>query len=124
MMMRPHEREPHTLYQIRYLLLTSMRNQRERQAADEGGREKEIPKNVCGVHLVDITNNLFVVQVIRGLQRGQHCLLESPTGSGKTLALLCASLAWQRAEAGRRQTDLHSFSVVWGIGLSSDLRTT
>ena len=41
-------------------------------------------------------------QVIRGLQRGQHCLLESPTGSGKTLALLCASLAWQRAEAGRK----------------------
>ncbi|KAK4029822.1 hypothetical protein OUZ56_022782 [Daphnia magna] len=39
-------------------------------------------------------------KVIRGLQRGQHCLLESPTGSGKTLALLCASLAWQRAEAG------------------------
>ncbi|XP_046655149.1 Fanconi anemia group J protein homolog [Daphnia pulicaria] len=38
-------------------------------------------------------------KVIRGLQRGQHCLLESPTGSGKTLALLCASLAWQRAEA-------------------------
>ena len=27
------------------------------------------------------------------MQRGQHCLLESPTGSGKTLA-------WQRAEAG------------------------
>lgn len=38
--------------------------------------------------------------MIRGLQRGQHCLLESPTGSGKTLALLCASLAWQKAEAG------------------------
>nr|CAG4638258.1 EOG090X01B4 [Cyclestheria hislopi] len=38
-------------------------------------------------------------KVIRGLQRGQHCLLESPTGSGKTLALLCASLAWQKAEA-------------------------
>jgi len=33
--------------------------------------------------------------VIRGLQQGKNCLLESPTGSGKTLALLCAALAWQ-----------------------------
>ncbi|EFX74694.1 hypothetical protein DAPPUDRAFT_251619 [Daphnia pulex] len=40
-------------------------------------------------------------KVIRGLQRGQHYLPESPTGSGKTLALFCASLAWQKAEAER-----------------------
>jgi len=50
------------------------------------------------IYLRDINSCHF--QVIRGLQRGQHCLLESPTGSGKTLALLCASLAWQKAEAG------------------------
>ena len=54
---------------------------------------------------------LLVAQVIRGLQRGHHCLLESPTGSGKTLALLCASLAWQRAETGKTK-QLFMASVV------------
>ena len=34
-------------------------------------------------------------KIIKGLQNGHHCLLESPTGSGKTLALLCSALAWQ-----------------------------
>ena len=34
-------------------------------------------------------------RIIKGLQRKQNCLLESPTGSGKTLALLCSALAWQ-----------------------------
>ncbi|XP_060800008.1 Fanconi anemia group J protein isoform X2 [Neoarius graeffei] len=36
--------------------------------------------------------------IVRGLNRGQHCLLESPTGSGKSLALLCSALAWQQAQ--------------------------
>uniref|UniRef100_A0A8C7XD98 BRCA1 interacting helicase 1 n=1 Tax=Oryzias sinensis TaxID=183150 RepID=A0A8C7XD98_9TELE len=36
--------------------------------------------------------------IVRGLNYGQHCLLESPTGSGKSLALLCSTLAWQRAQ--------------------------
>ncbi|XP_056296575.1 Fanconi anemia group J protein isoform X3 [Pseudoliparis swirei] len=36
--------------------------------------------------------------IIRGLNSGQHCLLESPTGSGKSLALLCATLGWQQAQ--------------------------
>uniref|UniRef100_A0A2H8TS50 DNA 5'-3' helicase n=1 Tax=Melanaphis sacchari TaxID=742174 RepID=A0A2H8TS50_9HEMI len=40
-------------------------------------------------------------KVIRGCQKQQNCLLESPTGSGKTLALLCSALAWQRAEKAR-----------------------
>ncbi|XP_025422796.1 Fanconi anemia group J protein homolog isoform X2 [Sipha flava] len=40
-------------------------------------------------------------KVIRGCQKQQNCLLESPTGSGKTLALLCSALAWQRAERER-----------------------
>ncbi|XP_053729396.1 Fanconi anemia group J protein isoform X4 [Synchiropus splendidus] len=35
--------------------------------------------------------------ILRGLNTGQHCLLESPTGSGKSLALLCSALAWQKA---------------------------
>lgn len=40
------------------------------------------------------------LQIIRGLNNGQHCLLESPTGSGKSLALLCSALGWQQAQYG------------------------
>ncbi|XP_068441804.1 Fanconi anemia group J protein isoform X2 [Clinocottus analis] len=36
--------------------------------------------------------------IVRGLNKGEHCLLESPTGSGKSLALLCSALGWQRAQ--------------------------
>ncbi|KAG7479203.1 Fanconi anemia group J isoform X1 [Solea senegalensis] len=36
--------------------------------------------------------------IIRGLNKGEHCLLESPTGSGKSLALLCSALGWQQAQ--------------------------
>ncbi|XP_061574680.1 Fanconi anemia group J protein [Cololabis saira] len=39
--------------------------------------------------------------IVRGLNYGQHCLLESPTGSGKSLALLCSALGWQRAQAAK-----------------------
>ncbi|XP_036393314.1 Fanconi anemia group J protein [Megalops cyprinoides] len=39
--------------------------------------------------------------IVRGLNHGQHCLLESPTGSGKSLALLCSALAWQQAQHGK-----------------------
>ncbi|XP_011481284.1 Fanconi anemia group J protein isoform X1 [Oryzias latipes] len=41
--------------------------------------------------------------IVRGLNYGQHCLLESPTGSGKSLALLCSTLAWQRAQFDKIQ---------------------
>ncbi|KAK7171882.1 hypothetical protein R3I93_004242 [Phoxinus phoxinus] len=41
--------------------------------------------------------------IIRGLNQGKHCLLESPTGSGKSLALLCSALAWQQAQFGKEQ---------------------
>ncbi|KAF2348486.1 P-loop containing nucleoside triphosphate hydrolase, partial [Trinorchestia longiramus] len=34
------------------------------------------------------------LQILKGLQKGENCLLESPTGSGKSLALLCSTLAW------------------------------
>ncbi|KAM9852814.1 Fanconi anemia group J protein [Aulostomus maculatus] len=39
--------------------------------------------------------------IIRGLNTGQHSLLESPTGSGKSLALLCSTLGWQWAKFGK-----------------------
>uniref|UniRef100_A0A8C1TCG5 DNA 5'-3' helicase n=1 Tax=Cyprinus carpio TaxID=7962 RepID=A0A8C1TCG5_CYPCA len=42
--------------------------------------------------------------IIRGLNNGQHCLLESPTGSGKSLALLCSALAWQQAQFAGEKT--------------------
>ncbi|XP_008274661.1 Fanconi anemia group J protein [Stegastes partitus] len=41
--------------------------------------------------------------IVRGLNYGQHCLLESPTGSGKSLALLCSALGWQQAQHGKLQ---------------------
>ncbi|KAM9801201.1 Fanconi anemia group J protein [Neosynchiropus ocellatus] len=41
--------------------------------------------------------------ILRGLNTGQHCLLESPTGSGKSLALLCSALAWQQAQLEKMQ---------------------
>lgn len=37
-------------------------------------------------------------KIIKGLQKKENCLLESPTGSGKTLSLLCSALAWQKSE--------------------------
>lgn len=50
--------------------------------------------------LNNLTLYLFLPQIVRGLNHGQHCLLESPTGSGKSLALLCSALAWQQAQYG------------------------
>lgn len=47
-------------------------------------------------------------KIIRGLQNGKHCLLESPTGSGKTLALLCSALAWQ--EEARKKLESETLS--------------
>uniref|UniRef100_A0A6Q2ZFX2 DNA 5'-3' helicase n=1 Tax=Esox lucius TaxID=8010 RepID=A0A6Q2ZFX2_ESOLU len=46
--------------------------------------------------------------IVRGLNHGQHCLLESPTGSGKSLALLCSTLAWQQAQYAKPDQDLCS----------------
>ncbi|XP_071093309.1 Fanconi anemia group J protein homolog [Haliotis cracherodii] len=44
-------------------------------------------------------------KIIKGIERRQNCLLESPTGSGKSLALLCSALAWQRAETEKRDQE-------------------
>ena len=52
-------------------------------------------------------------KIINGLQKGQHCLLESPTGSGKSLALLCAALAWQKEE--RAKAELYNKQVEAGL---------
>ncbi|XP_027136219.1 Fanconi anemia group J protein isoform X3 [Larimichthys crocea] len=45
--------------------------------------------------------------IIRGLNYGQHCLLESPTGSGKSLALLCSALGWQYAQFAKAKEGGH-----------------
>ncbi|XP_066975355.1 Fanconi anemia group J protein homolog isoform X1 [Macrobrachium rosenbergii] len=45
----------------------------------------------------------MMAQIVKGLQRRQNCLLESPTGSGKSLALLCSTLAWHQAEKEKAQ---------------------
>ena len=44
---------------------------------------------------------IMMKEMIKGLNSGQNCLLESPTGTGKTAALLCASLAWLENERKR-----------------------
>ncbi|XP_055022921.1 Fanconi anemia group J protein isoform X2 [Boleophthalmus pectinirostris] len=46
--------------------------------------------------------------IMRGLNNGQNCLLESPTGSGKSLALLCSTLGWHQAQLLKLQQSLHS----------------
>ncbi|XP_046718916.1 Fanconi anemia group J protein isoform X1 [Silurus meridionalis] len=46
--------------------------------------------------------------IVRGLNHGQHCLLESPTGSGKSLALLCSALAWQQAQYAKSDQEEES----------------
>lgn len=55
-------------------------------------------------------------KIIRGLQKKQNCLLESPTGSGKTLSLLCAALAWQKNERDGMRT-----RILNGITYFNDL---
>jgi fanconi anemia group J protein len=44
------------------------------------------------------TQLAFMSRVLAALKSKQDALLESPTGTGKSLSLLCAALAFQRAE--------------------------
>ncbi|XP_013379461.1 Fanconi anemia group J protein homolog [Lingula anatina] len=48
---------------------------------------------------------LMMERIVKGIERGQNCLLESPTGSGKSLALLCSALAWQEAESEKAEKE-------------------
>ncbi|XP_031728340.1 Fanconi anemia group J protein [Anarrhichthys ocellatus] len=67
--------------------------------------------------------------IVRGLNYGQHCLLESPTGSGKSLALLCSALSWQRAqldklkEGGSLLEDKSQSDKSCGVSKKSDVTT-
>lgn len=46
--------------------------------------------------------------IVRGLNKSENCLLESPTGSGKSLALLCSTLGWQQGQLVKLQQGLLS----------------
>uniref|UniRef100_A0A3B4AQG3 Helicase ATP-binding domain-containing protein n=1 Tax=Periophthalmus magnuspinnatus TaxID=409849 RepID=A0A3B4AQG3_9GOBI len=51
--------------------------------------------------------------IMRGLNNGQNCLLESPTGSGKSLALLCSTLGWHHAQFCKSETPGSRKEVHW-----------
>lgn len=52
-----------------------------------------------------------MTRVVKALHAGENALLESPTGTGKTLSLLCASLAWLKAERERNPVDPKSLNA-------------
>lgn len=50
-------------------------------------------------------------KVIKALNTGDNALLESPTGTGKTLSLLCASLAWLKANRDKDKNFATEFEM-------------
>lgn len=61
-----------------------------------------------------------LLQILKGLDRSQNCLLESPTGSGKSLALLCSVLAWQATEHGETLShDLGTMTPMFQLSVFS-----
>jgi regulator of telomere elongation helicase 1 len=58
----------------------------------------EFPKNPYPCQVA------YMEKVIEALNKKQNALLESPTGTGKTLCLLCATLAWQKANNANQPT--------------------
>ncbi|XP_062501218.1 Fanconi anemia group J protein homolog isoform X2 [Corticium candelabrum] len=45
----------------------------------------------------------MMAKIIKGIEKQENSLLESPTGSGKSLALLCSVLAWQSNERAKQR---------------------
>ncbi len=58
-------------------------------------------------------------KLIRGLQKKENCLLESPTGSGKTLSLLCSALAWQTLERESIRSRIFENGIVFHSDFAS-----
>ncbi|CAM9104298.1 unnamed protein product, partial [Phaeothamnion confervicola] len=82
-------------------------------------------RNYCGVEVLFPyakpmkPQDELMMRLVTALTRKKHALLESPTGTGKSAALLCASLAWQRAECVARGTAPRIF---YGARTHSQLR--
>ncbi|XP_071541699.1 Fanconi anemia group J protein homolog isoform X2 [Panulirus ornatus] len=75
----------------------SSENQQQQNVYTIGGVKVQFPAKPYPSQMA------MMAQIMKGLQRRQNCLLESPTGSGKSLALLCSTLAWQDTEKEKAQ---------------------
>mmetsp|Transcript_36084 Transcript_36084/g.84288 ORF Transcript_36084/g.84288 Transcript_36084/m.84288 type:complete len:323 (+) Transcript_36084:148-1116(+) len=63
---------------------------------------------VCGVKIhfpysvIQQPQRQMALHIVRALRDRRHVILESPTGTGKSAAILCAVLAWRKAELRKR----------------------